>query len=78
MVFSAGVRPRDGTDSYIGETTRRLSERVIDQAGRDAKSHIVRHCLSSYHEKVNIKNFKILKLGYNNKLIKGEYLRHYL
>ena len=28
-------------DSYIGETARHLSERVVDQAGRDTKLHIV-------------------------------------
>ena len=31
------------TDSYIGETTRRLNERVVDHAGKDTKSHIVRN-----------------------------------
>ena len=28
--------------SYIGETVFRLSEQVVDHAGRDTKSHIVR------------------------------------
>ena len=31
--------------SYIGETAWHLSERVVDHAGGDTKSHIVRHCL---------------------------------
>ena len=53
-------------DSYIEETARRLSERVLDHAGRDTKSHIVRHCLNSNHETVNIEHFKILNVGYNN------------
>ena len=34
------------TDCYIGETARRLSERVVDYAGGDTKSHIVRNCLN--------------------------------
>ena len=38
------------TDSYIGETARRLSERVMDHAGRDTKLSIARHCLNSNHE----------------------------
>ena len=29
----------DCTDSYIGETAKRLSERVMDHAGRDTKLH---------------------------------------
>ena len=51
------------TDSYIGEAARRLSERVVDHAGRDTNSHIVRHCLNSNHERVNIEHFKILNVG---------------
>ena len=42
----------------------------MDQAGRDTKSHIVRHCLNSNHETVNIENFKILNMGYNNNTYK--------
>ena len=54
------------TDSYIGETARHLTERVVDHAGRDMKLHIIRHCLNSNHETVNIEHFKILNMGYNN------------
>ena len=60
----------DCTDSFIGEIARRLSERVMDHAGRDTKSHIVRHYLNSNHETVNIENFKILNMGYNNNTYK--------
>ena len=44
-------------DSYIGKTARRLSERVVDHAGRDTKLHIVRHCSNTKHETVNIEHF---------------------
>ena len=60
----------DCPDSYIGETARRLSERAMDHADRDTKSHIVRHFLNSKHETVNIENFKILKMRYNNNTCK--------
>ena len=60
----------DCTDSYIRETARRLSERVMDHAGRDTKSHIVRHGLNSNNETVNIENFKILNTGYSNNTYK--------
>ena len=68
----------DCTDSYIRETARRISQRAMDNACRDIKPHIVRHCLNSNHVIVDIENLKILNMGYNNKLIEGEYLRHYL
>ena len=57
-------------NSNIGETVKHLSKRVIDQAGRDTKSHIVRHCSSSYHKTVNIENFKILNMEYNKNTYK--------
>ena len=57
-------------NSNIGETVKHLSKRVIDQAGRDTKSHIVRHCSNSYHKTVNIENFKILNMEYNNNTYK--------
>ena len=58
------------TDIYIGEVTRRLSERVMDDAVRETKSLIVRHGLNSNHETVNIENLKILNMMYNNSTYK--------
>ena len=42
----------------------------MDHIGIDTKSHIVRHCLNSNHGTVNIENFKILNIGYNNNTYK--------
>ena len=70
LVYFSGCPSTNCTDSYMGETARRLSERVMDHAGRDTKSHIVRHCLNSNHETVNIGNFKILNMGYNRNTYK--------
>ena len=50
LVYFSRFSLTDCTDSYIGETARRLSERVMDHAGRDTKSRIVRHGLNSNHE----------------------------
>ena len=47
FVYFSRCPSTDCTDSYTGETARRLSERVMDHAGTDTKSHIVRHCLNS-------------------------------
>ena len=66
LVYFSRCPPTSCTDSYIGETVRRLSERVVDHDGRDMKSHIFSHCLHSNHETINIEHFKILNLGYNN------------
>ena len=40
LVYFSSCPSATFTDSYIGETARHLSERVVDHAGRDSKSHI--------------------------------------
>ena len=57
------------TDIYIGETGRRLSERVMDHAIHVIVM-IVRHSLNSNHETVNIENFEILSMGYSSNTYK--------
>ena len=65
------------TDSYIGETAWRLNKHVVYHPGRDKKSHIVRHCLNSNHETVDMEHLKILNVGTITILIEGEYLKDY-
>ena len=36
-------------EDCIGETGRRISERIIDHAGRDSKSYIYKHCIETGH-----------------------------
>ena len=66
LVYFSRCSSTDCADSYIGKAGRHLSERVMDYAGRETNSHIVRHYLNSNHETVNIENFKILNMEYNN------------
>ena len=46
--------------TYIGETARRLTERVKDHAGRDHNSHFFSHSLETGHKFVTIDDFTIL------------------
>ena len=46
--------------TYIGETGRRLKERVLDHQYRDKKSHILQHSMSSNHPPAEYSNFTIL------------------
>ena len=70
LVHSSRCLSTNCTDGYIRETARCLSERIMDDTGRDTKSHIVRHCLNSNHGTVSIENFKIINMGYNNNTYK--------
>ena len=66
LLYFSRCPPTNCTDSYIGETARGLSERVMHHAGRDTKPHIIGHCLNSNYETVKIEHFKTLNLQFNN------------
>ena len=53
------------SENYTGETARRLSERVPDYNGRDAKSHLVKHAIEKCH--------KYPKIGYKNNTLKRRF-----
>ena len=46
--------------SYVGETSRRISERILDHQKRDKNSHILHHSVSSNHPVAAKNNFKII------------------
>ena len=53
-------------ENYIGESGRRISERIKDHNGRDLKSHILRHSVESGHANVSCEDFKIIAKNFNN------------
>lgn len=66
-----GECPTSGCiENYIGETERRINERVIDHACRDKKSHLLKHHHNTNHDSVDLNNFRILHKGYNNNTFK--------
>ena len=46
--------------NYIGETGRRISERIIDHTGRDLKSYVYKHCIETGHRSPDINDLKII------------------
>jgi len=45
---------------YIGETGRRIVERVKDHVGRDHKSHMGKHALETGLNEITMNNVKIV------------------
>ena len=45
---------------YIGETARRINERVKDHSGRDHASYVLKHSLENNHPTVTLNDFKII------------------
>ena len=46
--------------TYVGETDRRIKERIIDRNKRDKSSHLLKHACESQHTHVWKDDFKIL------------------
>ena len=54
----------DCKETYIGETDRRIQERIIDHNNRDKKTYLLKHSQGSQHSHVWINDFKILNSNY--------------
>ena len=70
IVYRGKCPEIDCIDNYIGEASRRVSERIIDHNGRDRKSHLLRHSIEDNHKNVKRQDFKILGNGYRNNAVK--------
>ena len=55
----------NGCDAtYIGESGRRLGERIADHNGRDNKSHIIKHSIEQNHPIKTNDQFEIINSGF--------------
>ena len=53
------------SENYLGETARKINERVLKNAGKDKKSHMLRHTLQSGQPWVSLNEFEILGKDFN-------------
>ena len=58
------------SETYLGEAARRLHERIMEHAGKDNKSHMLKHTFQSGHPSVSPNNFRVLQKRYNNSKMK--------
>ena len=65
MVYYAGCPNETCRESYIGESGRRILERIKDHNGKDLKSHILRHSVESGHANVSFEDFKIIAKNFH-------------
>ena len=66
MIYYVDCSNETCRENYIGESGRRISERIKDHNGRDFKSHILRHSVESGHTNVSCEDFKIIAKNFNN------------
>ena len=66
-----GRCPKNGCNNhYLGDTGRRISERLLDHAGRDQNSHLFKHYIESGHPVLHMNNYRIINKGYKNNVRK--------
>ena len=56
------------SETYLDETVRRLNERKMEHAGKDKKSHMLKHTLQSGHPSVSPNKLRIFWKPDNNKV----------
>ena len=57
-------------DDYIGESARRIIERVKGHTGRDTNSHVLKHSSKKEHAEVTREDFKIISSHFKNNRLK--------
>ena len=72
IIYLATCPEDNCSENYIGESGRRISERIIDHNGRDQKSHIFKHSSEKCHQHFYIDGFKIIGNGFKNNFFKRE------
>ena len=60
-------------EDYIGETGRRLSERVIDHSGRDKNSHVLKHYIEKGYKLPSLENFIISGANYKKNMYRRKF-----
>ena len=58
-------------DDYIGETARRVNERIVDHTGRHTNSHLLKHSIESGHKPLEeAVDYKIIGTRYRKNTMK--------
>ena len=64
VVYKVQCPHEDCEETYIGETERRIYERVLDHSGRDMNSTVFRHSTLTGHGPITMDNVKIIAKGF--------------
>ena len=66
IVYHSFCTAENCKENYIGESARRLDERVKDHNGPGRNSHLFRHSVESKHDPVLKNDFRIIGKDYRN------------
>ena len=66
IVYHAKCAEESCNDDYVGETARPISERVLNQSGRDKNFQILKHQIEKEHPCPQCEDFKVISSGFRN------------
>ena len=66
IVYHSFCNAENGNENYIGESARRLDERVKDHNSRVLNSHLLKHLVERRHDLVLKNDFRIIRKDYRN------------
>ena len=70
LIYQVKCSAENCSDEYIGESARRIIERVKDHGGRDTKSHVLKHSSEKEYVEVTQEDFKIIGSNFKNNRLK--------
>ena len=66
LVYSSKCPDKTCNEDYIGETDRRIEDRIIDQNKRDKNSHLLKHFREKNHQHVRENDLIVLGNNYHS------------
>ena len=78
LIYKAQCPDLNCDETYVREVGRRFSEPIIDQSGRDDKSHLYEHAKKTGHENVSIDHLKFCRVTIKTANSRENWRRHYL
>ena len=57
IIYHGNCPENCSPDNYVGETARRISERVLDHTGKDISSHLYKHSVETGHQTLEISDY---------------------
>ena len=70
IIYQVKCSAENCLNDYIGESARRIIERVKYNGGRDTKSHLLKHSSEKEHVEVTQDDFKIVGTNFKNNRLK--------
>ena len=64
VVYKIECPQEDCSETYIGETERRVSERVFDHSGRDKNSTVYKHSMLTGHKQITLDDVELIAKGF--------------